>query len=388
MGSSTSDPQTDATLVGEAHEQLGRAIRAFLQARTAVESPLFDVPAKMVYGNYAAVHALPEMLDRVAERITPEELGRRLKTLGVPVGLALQGVAWDLLIGRTQRYLAEGWPDRDIDLGDHVDVSRALAFWARATRAYRNDGKLAPGVGGADETLAILPQAESDRVARRALDRGPIRDLAGVRRALGELELHVFVVHAEARDGIFHHGPYDLGDVRVLIVKELTDLQPRFLPWVDERAWLEVPRIVIPMVLEDVTCRFDLFSVYWDPHDYLERVVGFDILVGEQLQSVSEERLIEIAATTRGAQRLQFSVMAAWDRTQKVAHGAAQYANCFQAIPRAAGFTDDEIRKLLIAPFEVAGKPYLERAAGPDRVTVWEHLAGDRWPILPELRTG
>lgn len=131
--------------------------------------------------------------------------------------------------------------------------------------------------------------------------------------------------------------------------------------------------------------RFDMFGVYLEPEDYFDRIVGIELLAGEELNTISEERLAEIAAESRAAQRKFFVTMARWDPRMKITHGAGQYANDFHAPLLAAGYNYDEVARLLIRPFERSAEDLFERAAGPGRFRVFEHTIGDVDPVLPPI---
>ncbi|MEA2166768.1 MAG: hypothetical protein QOF76_68 [Solirubrobacteraceae bacterium] len=378
------DP-TDLELAREAQAQMGRAIRRFLRERTAVESPLFDVAAKMVYGNYAAARTIPTLVDLLDARLEPEEVARRLRVPGIPLGLAMYGIAWAYSLGRLQLYLDAGWPARDVELDDD-EAAKVMTWWARAMRAYRSDGLLVPGEAGAPETIPTLPPETVDALATSALAHGAPADPPRLRRSIAELDLFEFVTHAEARDGIHQHGPYPLSDGTQMLVKEFTDLQARHMPSITAEHHLAEPRVVIALVLRDVQIRFDLFSVYVDPDDYFDRIVGVEILAGDDLHPITEEELAAIAAGARTAQRKYFVAMAGWDDRLKVTHGATQYANDFHAPMLYAGYSQDEVKRLLVEPFERNAEDLFDRAVGAQNLRVFEHVIGDAEPVLPPIR--
>lgn len=378
----------DYELADRARRELGAAIRQFLRERTTVDSPLFDVAAKMVYGDYAAVAGVPTLMDLVNARATPEEVGRRLKALGVPLGLVMNGIGWAYSLGRLQVHLDAGWPDNYVDLAALAEQDRAAevyTWWARIMQVYRNDGQLVVGQGGAAPIFTTLPDAVVDDLVARARARGPVTDVAALRRAVAELDMYEFVTHAEARDGIHQHGPYRLGEGRSLWVKEFTDLQCRYMPSASDETRLDVSRVVIALVLRDVDIRFDIFAVYCEPENYFDRIEAVEILAGDDLDAISLERLSQIADSSVKAQRKYFLQMARWDDKTKVTHAAAQYANDFHALMTLVGYGHDEVRTLLIEPFEKAAEQYYEHAVSDDRLKVFGHVVGDRDPVFPEL---
>jgi len=373
----------------EYHRQVASAILRFCSERTAmIETPLLDLPTKLTYGNYAVYHVLPALIAHLESRgLSAEDVGKRLKVLGVPVGCAaVSGFVWCYELGRLQRYIDAGWPEKKVDIGDREEAVRVLDWLARVSRVYRNDGKLLPEEDGAAATMSILDEATVQDVARRARSNGRPKDIAALRRASAQLEAFIFALNAEARDGIFNHGPYPLGDGTVLVVKELTNLQARFLPWITKERWLPVSKVVVAMVMEGVECRFDMFGgLYTAPHEYLENVVGLEILGGDALTPMTEGDLSAIAKKSQDIKRDLFREFVGWDERQKVHHAAPQYANDFAQLMEIAGYSDPDIRRLLIEPAEAAARQYLDRFMAGQRPAVWEHLGSGRNPIFPEL---
>ncbi|MGH2938817.1 MAG: hypothetical protein ACRDPE_11945 [Solirubrobacterales bacterium] len=70
------------------------------------------------------------------------------------------------------------------------------------------------------------------------------------------------LLHGEQRDGIFGHGPYDLGDGTVLYCREFNDLRNDDLPWAatEVRNW--VGNVVVAYVARDVEVICDMFGSF------------------------------------------------------------------------------------------------------------------------------
>jgi hypothetical protein len=360
--------------------------RKLMLERTVVEAPLFDLPAKMVMGNLSSIHALPDIVKTITERVSPEELGTRLRSLGVQVGLGPQGIGWMYIIGRLQRYLNAGWPDREPTFDDHAEAAVVLSFYERLMRSYRSDGKVGPDEEGAEAGWPTLSEADVMDVESRARERGAPRDPHSVRRSLAQLESFIWIVHADARDGIWHHGPYPLSDGSILVFKELTDLQPDYLPWARD-AGLSVSRVVVALILSDVDCAVDMVGgLHISDGDYLQHCAGIEILAGDALEPIDEERLAEIAAETKSRQKRLFVQMMSWDDDLKVSHGATQYANDLRGVFELAGFSPEEIQRELIEPFEAAGAAYTESLKNGEYVpTVFGYLGGETPPRVPDV---
>ncbi|MEA2167438.1 MAG: hypothetical protein QOF76_738 [Solirubrobacteraceae bacterium] len=357
-----------------------------MQERTAVESPLLDVAAKLTYGNLASVRGLPALIDALDARMTPEEIAEQLKVVGAPMGFALGAMGFCYGMGRLKLWLDAGWPANPDGPDAPDDAGKVFTWWARATRVYRNDGGLVPGEDGARWALEMLPPGSADDLATRALRNGAPVQPAALRRTMAELDMYTFVTHAEARDGIHQHGPYDVGDGRVLCVKEYSDLQSRFQPGITDEFRLPTSRIVVAMVLRDVDVRADLFTVHVTPDDYFSHIEGVLILAGDDLKPITQNELTEIGEASRNAQRKFFVVVAGWDEQMKVRHAAAQYANAFISLPLIAGYSMDEVDELLIQRFEREGEPYYAAATGPDRAGAFAYVIGDAEPVFPPIR--
>jgi hypothetical protein len=361
-------------------------VLALMKDRTIVQAPLFDLPAKMVTGVLASGFCIPAAIAELTARATPEELGDRIRKPGTSVAIGLPNFPFMYLLGRTQRYLYAGWPESEVTLEDHDEATRVLDFFERMIRAYRTDGKISPHDEGATPGWPVLRGDEVAAMADRALAAGPPADPAKVRRALSRIETMIFLLHADARDGIWHHGPYDLGNDRVLILKEHTDLRGPYLPWVRGHE-LSVSKIVTPMVLESVECHIDAFgALRTTPNNYLDHCVGMTWLVDDSLEEITADRLIEIAEETGPAGRGLYREMMGWDAALKVSHGALQYANNMRGFFEAAGFTAEEIQRLLFDRFEAATEPYIDRfVAGDLDPQVFVYITAEPTPPLPSV---
>jgi hypothetical protein len=371
----------------QVQDEFEAAIRKFMAERsTVIETTLFDLPTKIVLGQYCGYDVLPKVTAELERRIPAEELGRLRRGPGTSLGLGLCGYLWIYLFGRLQRYLDAGWPDKDVDLGDHEPAAAVIRYWEGVARAYRADGTLVAGQTRTDGVIRALDPDDVARLSEAALSRGPVKDPAVVRKALAQMELYCFLIHGEQRDGIFNHGPYALEDGSTLVVKELTDLQNRFMPWVTEDRRLSFPRVVVPIVFKDVEAWFDMYgTLYTDPEDYYPYVTGMEILAGDDLESITPEQLDSIGGEAHAVQRDVFRVMAGWDEQYKLLHAATQYANVNHPLLELAGASDDEIRSILIEPFEEAGAKYVDLARRSSERT-WTYVASGREPLFPEVK--
>ncbi|MEA2166767.1 MAG: hypothetical protein QOF76_67 [Solirubrobacteraceae bacterium] len=375
------------TLLGPAdvEAQFFAGIRQLMIGRTALEAPLLDVPGKMILGNYALAHKLPDFVDLLEERATAEELGLRAKRLGVQMGIGIPSLMWIYVLGRLQRHLDAGWPHNG-RLDDDAEATRVYDFYARAMSTYRSDDRLVPQ-GGNGSGWPVLTASDAADLAARALARGPVQDVPKTRRANAQLEAFVFMLHADAREGMLYHGPYDLGDGTILLVKEYSDLQNLYLPWGPDHQ-LDVSCLVLAIVLENVECSLDVVTgLHIEPHDYIGAALGYEILAGDDLESISEAEWAAHGESTKPILKDLLRYYMTWDDRMKVLHGCAQYGNVMRGWMEAAGYTEAETRKLIIEPMEEAGAAYADRLIAKDYPPIWEYIASEEEPLLPGIRS-
>lgn len=318
----------------------GEEVVAFFHEsrRSQMVSPLFNVPARMVCGAYCFYEALPEILRELTAAISPGELGTRMRMLGArPNYVSLHALALGYLNGREQTRLRLGLPAETAVPGELPgDAETVMRFWRQVGDAYLGDGSLLPSRnGGMVEILHPEGAAEiAERVRERVGD-----EVAAVRRTVAEIELYTFVLNGEARTGVAHHGPYRLPNGDVLVVKELTGLRTRSLPWELET---EMPfdALVRVLRLRDVEARVDMFgTLIADPFDYADRVVG-DLLLARRGEELREIGADEGAAAGEIASRNQLAMYRqaiGWDDSYRVAYGADQYAAHVIAFTELAG---------------------------------------------------
>ena len=215
-----------ATRVNELIALFGRNQMREMRAmkRSSQQSMLFDLPRRSPLGWQCLYEHEAGFLREVCEYATPEELGRRMRTVGMrPYALQPFILMCSYLGARQQRMLDLGLhPGEPFPEERPEDLTFVVDFWARMMGAYRSDDVLLPAEAG-----GALPILDDDAIAdlvRRSQPADEERHRL-IRRMSATLELYEFILHGEQRDGIFGHGPYDLGDGRVLFVKEFNDLR-------------------------------------------------------------------------------------------------------------------------------------------------------------------
>jgi hypothetical protein len=169
------------------------------------------------------------------------------------------------------------------------------------------------------------------------------------------IELYTFILNGEARVGVFHHGPYDLGGSEALLVRELVGLDDRFLPW-DLPVRPPLPNVARVMRLRGVGARVDLFgSLVTDPVEYADRIGAEAVLTVEDgvPRHLSIDELEAAAEAAGTAQVAMYEQAVGWSAERQVAYGADLYASLVAGFPRLAGLDlDGEIRERFAATAE------------------------------------
>jgi hypothetical protein len=344
------------------------------ERRTAMTSPLFDLPGRSSLG-FAVTYALgPEFIERLEPRLAPTIAGERMRRpLMRPYFLQFFILLEGYLSGREQLLLDNGGSFQD-DAEAEADVertARVVTWVAQACDAYRVDSELFPGDAVLDQPILTV-----DEAAALAEDRPqPDADEQRIRRAFGTLELFAITLHGEQRDGIFDHGPYAVGS-RQLALHEVNDLSNDYLPWADEETQLGVDAVGAVRAWDaGVTLRFDLFGTMSPlSADARFRTCGLWQRSGDSLAPLSLDELEAIAAKAATATTVLYRRMAAWQPEYRTRYGSPQFLNHLVPFARLAG-ADDIEAWLTEEGDRVAGEAMRHLNPGEPR-SIWSHFAG------------
>jgi len=364
--------------------------KAFMRSenRALLRSVLFDVPRRSSVGWHCFYDRAPAMLRRLMQERSAEEIGRRMRRLcSRPYYLQLSILMCSYFGARQQLLLDCGLSPGQSFPGEKPDDALFMVdFWRRVTRAYRSDGLLFPDEAG--DTQPVLP---ADTVVQLNEQLGSTtRDAhQRLRRMAATLELYVFILHGEQRDGLFAHGPYDVGGGCQLAVQEFTDLQNDFLPWAETKARNPYPHLALVRRTKGVRGRFDLFGgVLWDVSDlgpHVEAEGLFTRTADGAIVSVSLDELEQIESCAAAAQNELFLKAAEWSPRFKAEYGVHLFANhlrTFFALGSPGGEWDEHIR----SEFEASAAEVLDSLLEDDEPpSIWNFMAtteGDFfWPL-------
>lgn len=333
------------------------------EQRGKLSSELFDIRGRTWVGFECYYRAVPELLAALAERISPEEIGRRMKRPGHrPYYLQLFILMSNYLCAREQRVLVEGSPP-ETDEKEAQALQILVEFFARAASSYREDGGLVPAAPEYDQR--ILDAGWTGRCAELL---GPIDELARVRRALASISLYVFLMHGEQRDGNFDHGPYELEDGTRMLIHEVNDLDNDYLPWVDSERPLPLSNICIAYALRDVEMRFSIFAgCVTEPAEFVDRVERFAIFTAEaeELRPLGAEELEAVAEEALARQAELYGRIVEWEPIERVRYARWMYAN--HIVPFLQMADAEDLVQVLSERFETIGQESAEEYLSFDR---------------------
>ena len=211
-----------------------------------------------------------------------------------------------------------------------------------------------------------------------------------LRRLAATLELYVFILHGEQRDGLFAHGPYDVGGDRQLVVQEFTDLQNHYLPWAQTEARNPYPHLALVRRTKGLNPRFDLFGgVLWDAPDLAPCVEAeglFTRAADGIIVAISVYEVERSESCAAVAQNELFLKAAEWSPRYKAEYGVHLFANhlhpFFELLP-----SSEDWGERIRAEFESAAGDILDDLlAGEEVPSIWSFMATTDseffWPVV------
>lgn len=372
-------------------KKFGDRQKAFMRSenRALLRSVLFDVPRRSSIGWYCYYACAPGLLRELMQRISAEDIGLRMRRLcSRPYYLQLSILMCSYLGARQQLLLDQGLRPGQRFANEKVDDALLVVdFWQRACRAYRSDGLLFTDQDNGAQP--ILPHGQVEWLDGGIKSSNAV-DHTRLRRLAATLELYVFLLHGEQRDGLFAHGPYDVGGGNQLVMLEFTDLQNDFLPWAGTEAQNPYPNLVLVRRIADVRVRFDMFGgIRWDAPDIAPHVRAeglFTRTIKDDIVPVSLDEVGHIESCAAAAQNELFLKAAEWSPRYKAEYGVQLFANhfrlFFQSLPDCRAW-DERIRN----EFEDAAHKLLDELLVQEQPpSIWNYMATTDddffWPVV------
>ena len=362
----------------------GESIKHFFrdQQRSSMTSPVFNLPGRLLLGSHCYYENLPALLNTVKQHANEESIGRGMKKLcSRPNYVHLNSLALGYLVGREQARLT------GLDSHDNVEqVASVMDFWAGVARNYRNDHLLLPDE--ADFSIPILKKpllADLEGRLRNDLTTDYKRRL---RRMLATLELYTFILHGEARVGVFHHGPYTLDNGDSMVVRELVGLREDFYPWARLQTQPHHDHLAWVIRLRDVRSKIVLFgSLTTQPADFAPNIVAEEVFVVEngRYRPLPGEEITELTETAGNAQLELYRKVIDWDDRYRIAYGADLYACLLKNFADQLGF-GPEFGQQVRDCFDQSIERHLGNLhSGREQPLVLQHIATTKGPIFSPL---
>ncbi len=380
--------------------------------RTVQESKLFPVPAYMVVSYLQAFYRYPDLLRRLAAKMTPEEIGDRLRETSTKGSIISLSCVPEFYLAGRQTLIELGLIKTTDALDDLVFVED---FSERLNLAYhRNHAHVLPS----DSNLRaqLLPERrlqvfEADAIGMRPGDRLH----TALKKFMATANQYALLSHCESRLGIWNHGPYRCRDNEEMLVRGFVDLGECDLPWLDGIAErVSYNNLTLPTIVKDTHFHIvdDWASFEATPAFDHNNVVAVGLYTSDFLSdgeipvamdnaaSLAEflEHESEILAQ---ATRELWKRMAGWRRDQMIDAGAMVYASVAKDLFHVAGiyepsdwFTLDaraqSIKPLLNDEYardflaELLGFISLPSQQGsPYSMSKWAKAPGDMWSPVP-----
>jgi hypothetical protein len=318
----------------------GRISQAMTVERTALASALIPVTPYIIVSAIEAYRRYPEMMRTIAAAMDPAEIGRLGRRPGNQIDpVHLWSIANIPLVGR-QVFAPAAMLDPAIDL---PTLATVFDFWEPIALAYRGDGTRQAWDAG-----LRTHGYDAEIVDRLVAAARPVTDAdtrAAVGRANAALTSFLFLLYFDTRAGYQDTGPYDLGDGRVLLVRDFNEFGVGHFPWSGEVCGdLPHSNLTLGLVLRDVavTCN-DWGTSITDPSDYLEHLEALAIVdpTDGGWTEIGLDALADITASVHSAQRALYRLIAGMSRKEKIDAGAYVYFSFLLPFARVAGVEHD-----------------------------------------------
>ena len=362
----------------------GESVKHFFrdQQRSAMTSPMFNLPGRLVLGSHCYYENLPQLLAEIQSHASEEEIGHGMKRLCTrPNYVHLNSLALGFLVGREQARLSGA----EI-VNDDAKVASVMQFWSRVSRSYRNDGRLLPDE--ADFTVPFLPAETISDLNDRLPGDDPDKLRRQIHRLVATLELYTFILHGEARVGVCHHGPYPLAGGDTLVVKELVGLREDFYPWAQLQVRLPYDNIACVMRFRDVRSKIVLFgTLTTEPRDYAQSIIAEALFVVEDgvYRPLPADEIPKITQIAADAQLELYLRVIDWNERYRIEYGADLYGYLLKSFADQLGFGTAFGHRIRACFGDSVERHLDDLYNGSERPLVLEHIATTQGPVFSPL---
>jgi hypothetical protein len=325
---------------------LSRVFANIVLERSLLESKLFPVNAYISLGFYQTYTELHDVIKQVWERISPDELAEKSRSLLSPIQALSISYLWlyySLARMGTIYNKCNGDPSKE-SLEKREQWKWMLEKWHILATTYFASGK--PTVAASDGKNNGLSE-ESIGWVENHLQPVTFEQVSKVRRTIGLVDLYSFIDECEARAKIVNHGPYTLSNGETLVMTEYTNLYDGhgrlWLPWSATESKLPSATLGVAMTLKGAKTKFnDIGTMTVDPADYskLVRNIAAYKKNGDKIVPVGLDELPSYSEAAETAQAELYMKFAQMDRKELLISGATAYWRCFARYTDAVGITE------------------------------------------------
>jgi len=313
--------------------------------RGLLETQLFPVTAYICISFYNAYDMLYDILKRISEKTTPEEIGRQSrKILSEIHALSIFYIPLYYMVGRMGEIQRNNGDPKSESPEKREQTLFVLDFWKRLATSYFQNQKLS--VYDSNKENIVLDQSEISRTLNNVVDLST-EEVKQVKRTMANLEVVSFLDECEARAKICDHGPYQISDNEALIFREISHLydggKPHF-PWSETNAKAPYNNIAFVYRLKDLEANFDDFATLEaNPQDFTENITGVALLTrdGDKVKSLDLDVLGSFRDYSEKANKELFLKFSKWNRKQRLIAGAYAYCYGYARYTNFVGITDE-----------------------------------------------
>ena len=334
--------------VKEANEIIAHASELIdyqVSTRGLLESQLFPVTAYICVSFYNSYDILYDILKRVSEKTTPEQIGKESrKILSEIQALSIFYIPLYYMAGRMGEIYRNNEDPKSESEEKRKQTMFILDFWKRLASSYFPNGKLS--VNDSDKKNIALDQSDIDWTLSHIVDVSKDQAIK-IKRTMANLELVSYIDECEARAKLCDHGPYKVDENEILVFREILHLydgdKPHFA-WSATEAKSPYRNIAFVFRLKDVEIELDEFvSLESTPLDFTENITGVALLTrkGNDVIPLNFEVLDEFNDYAIRANKELFLKFSKWDRRQRLIAGAYAYCYGYARYTNFVGITDE-----------------------------------------------
>ena len=298
--------------------------------RGLLETQLFPVTAYICVAFYNAYDMLYDILKKVSEKITPEQLGiESRKILSEIQALSIFYIPLYYMVGRMGEIHQNDGNSASETIEKRKETIFVMDFWKRLAKSYFQ-GKLS--VFDSDKKNLAINQKDVDWAIDHLVDM-PKERAGNIKRTMANLEIVSFLDECEARAKLCDHGPYPINENEILVFREISHLfdgkEPHF-PWSETQATAPFSNIAFAYRLKDVNVEFDDFATMdTNPADFTNHITGAAIFTRDKniVKPLDFDVLEGFNDYATKANKELFLKFSKWDRKQRLIAGA--YAYCY-----------------------------------------------------------